>query len=70
MQIASRWSIVLEETIELPDNIGHDLEIIQIFETAFRDDPALRTDLVEIFIDLITFWSKLIVFLRRKNGKN
>ncbi|KAF2759934.1 hypothetical protein EJ05DRAFT_315492 [Pseudovirgaria hyperparasitica] len=65
IQAAARMPTVLTETIDMLNNLGHDLEVLQILERSFADNPTMRDDLIAIFVDIITFWVKIIHFLRR-----
>jgi hypothetical protein len=64
-QLVARMSTILPETIEMLDTLGHDLEILQILESSFDGNPQIGQELIEIFVEIITFWTKAIRFLRR-----
>ena len=52
--------------------IGRDLEVFQLYERAFGDDSMQTTrgdDLLDIFVEIITFWCRAVSYLRRnKHG--
>ena len=62
-------STVLTETVALLECLGHDLDILQILEKIFEEDTHMDEELMEMFIDIIYFWTTLIHFLRRQKGK-
>lgn len=49
--------------------MGHDLEIFKMYEWIFKNEDSTdeRLDglLVDVLVDVITFWVKTIRFLRR-----
>ena len=51
-------------------DLSHDLEMLQIYETTFADNTQMGNELMDIFVDIITFWTQAIRFLQRnKHGK-
>jgi hypothetical protein len=58
-------STILTETIDMLNALGHDLEILEIFEKSFEDNPQMGQELIEIFVEIISFWTRAIKFLRR-----
>ncbi|KAJ5729079.1 Tetratricopeptide-like helical [Penicillium malachiteum] len=65
IQGASGMKTIFKETIEMLDMLSHDLEILEIHEGAFKDNPRMGQDLVGIFVEIIQFWTSAIHFLRR-----
>ena len=64
-QAADRTETLLPKTIEMLNDLGHDLEIFQIYETIFTTNTPMSDDLMDIFVDIIVFWTEAIHFFRR-----
>lgn len=45
--------------------LGHDLEIFQLYGEVFRKNPRVGDELMDIFVDIIMFWASSIHFLNR-----
>ncbi len=59
----------MHETTKMLDELSHDLEVMTILEPSFEDNPKIGQDLMELFIDIISFWARAVNFLRRnQNG--
>ena len=59
---------LLPSTLEMLKDLGHDLEIFQIYESTFAENGQMGSELMDIFVE-ITFWTQEIHFLRRnKHG--
>ena len=58
-------STILTETIDMLNALGHDLQILEIYEKSFADNPQMGQELIEIFVEVINFWTRAIKFLRR-----
>ncbi|PGH12275.1 hypothetical protein AJ80_06789 [Polytolypa hystricis UAMH7299] len=70
IQAASGMSTILSETIAMLDGLGRDLEILEIHERSFEDNPNMAQDPVEIFVEIIEFWTRAIHFFRRNTFGN
>lgn len=46
-------------------DLGHNLEIFQIYESTFASNAAIGDELMDIFVNIINFWAQAIQFLRR-----
>lgn len=50
-------------------DLGHDLEVFQIYESTFVRNEDMGSDLMDMFLEIITFWVQVTKFLRRnKHG--
>ena len=65
MQAAGRTETLLPETLNMLKDLGHDLEMFQIYETTFAKHASMGDELMDIFADIIIFWTQAIHFLRR-----
>lgn len=45
--------------------LGHDLEIFQLYGEVFQKNPRVGDELMDIFVDIIMFWASSIHFLNR-----
>jgi hypothetical protein len=71
VQAAGHTETLLPETLGMLKDLGHDLEIFQIYETTFAENGQMGNELMDIFVEIITFWTQAIHFLRRnKYGKS
>lgn len=61
-------TFVLTETIDMLNSLGHDLEILQILETSFENDARMGDELISIFVEIMSFWTRAAQFLNRKYG--
>ena len=46
-------------------DLGHNLEIFQIYEGTFASNASVGDELMDIFVDIINFWALTIQYLRR-----
>lgn len=58
-------SQILNDTVEMLDTLGHDLEVLEILEESFVKKPLMAQELVEIFVEIIIFWTGAVYFLQR-----
>lgn len=47
------------------EELGHNLEMFQIHGETFERNPRIGDELVDIFVDIINFWTQMIPFLNR-----
>ena len=58
------------DVVNMLTELGHDLEVLQLYEKTLKDNEKLGADLVDIFVEIITFWCQAVNFLRRnKRGE-
>lgn len=55
----------MPETMAMINGLGHDLQILQIYGGSSIKNPEMTEDLINIFVDVILFWTQLLHFLRR-----
>lgn len=65
VQTASGMSTIMADTTDMLEDLGHTLEIIRILEMSFEENPSMGQELMEIFVEIICFWTRAIKFLRR-----
>lgn len=46
-------------------DLGHNLDIFQLYESTFASNAAIGDELMDIFVNIIKFWVQAIQFLRR-----
>lgn len=56
---------ILIDTIDMLDTLRHNFEILQIYQSFFKDNLQMGQDLFSIFEEIILFWTRMIHFLRR-----
>ncbi len=49
--------------------LGHDLEIFQVQGVTFARNPRIGDELIDIFVDIIVFWTQTIHFLNRNKHR-
>lgn len=64
-QATADFEQIMPETIGMINRLGHDLEILQIYGASSPNNTEMSDDLINIFVDIITFWTQLLHFLRR-----
>jgi hypothetical protein len=65
IRAAHKTETLLPNTIEMLQELGHDLEILQLYGEVFRKNPRVGDELMDIFVDIIMFWASSIHFLNR-----
>lgn len=56
---------MLSATIELIEDMGHDLAVFKMYEWVFKPGCQMEDLLVDTLVDVIVFWARTIRFLRR-----
>jgi hypothetical protein len=56
---------ILTHIIEMLEDLSHHLDILLIYQTPAVPDATMNKAVVEIFVDVIIFWSQTIDMLRR-----
>ena len=56
-------------TMDMLSNIAHDLEMLELYEKAFEKNPNMGKVLVDIFVEVIDFWTTAIHFFRRNSSR-
>ncbi|KXG48434.1 Tetratricopeptide-like helical [Penicillium griseofulvum] len=62
---AGRTETLLPQTIEMLQELGHDLEIFQLYGEIWRSNPRVGDELMNVFVEIIMFWAHSIHFLNR-----
>lgn len=57
--------MLFDGTIEMIQELGHDLKIFELQKDTFARNPQIGDELVDIFVEIITFWAMQVRFLNR-----
>ncbi|KAJ5701177.1 Tetratricopeptide-like helical [Penicillium malachiteum] len=62
---AGRTETLLPKTIDMLQELGHDLEIFQLYGEILQSNPRVGDELMDVFVEIIMFWAHSIHFLNR-----